>query len=36
MLGSKDNFLEVFYKDKEYLLAQGITEDELPLIADLV
>ncbi len=36
MLGSKDNFLEIFYKDKEFLLAQGITEDELPLIADLV
>ena len=36
MLKSKDHFLELFYKDKDYLLAQGISADELPLIADLV
>ncbi len=33
---SKDTFIDAFYKDKEYLLAKGIDEDDLSLMIDLL
>lgn len=33
---SKDEFLTMFHKDEMYLLMQGISEDDIPLLLDLV
>lgn len=34
--GSKANFLEMFHKDRETLLEQGIAEEDIPLVLDMV
>lgn len=34
--GSKETFLEIFEKDKEMLIKQGIDEKDMPLMMDLV
>ena len=36
MSGDKELFLEMFNKDMNYLLKMGITEDEIPLMLDLL
>ena len=33
---SKDIFVDMFYKDKEYLTAKGIDEDDISLMIDLL
>ena len=33
---SKDIFVDMFYKDKEYLIAKGIDEDDISLMIDLL
>lgn len=35
-LGGKEAFLEVFLKDKETLLKQGIASEDIPLVLDLI
>lgn len=35
-LGSKDQFLEIFHKDEDYLISQEIIQDEIPLMLDLL
>lgn len=34
--GNRERFLEMFYKDKEPLLKQGIQEEDIPLMLDLI
>ncbi|MDR0989418.1 MAG: tetratricopeptide repeat protein [Prevotellaceae bacterium] len=34
--GSKDAFLRLFHNDREILIEQGISEEDIPLMADLV
>ena len=36
MSGTKDAFLEMFNKDKSYLIQKGISEDDIPLMLDLL
>ena len=36
MFDSKDTFVDMFYKDKDYLANKGIEEDELSLMIDLL
>ncbi len=33
---TKDAFVELFYKDKKYLMKQGIAEEDIPLMLDLI
>lgn len=33
---SKNEFLEIFYKDKEELLKKGIKEEDIPLVLDMI
>ena len=34
--GSRTSFLEMFNKDRETLLEQGIAEEDIPLVLDMV
>lgn len=34
--GSKDLFLEIFYKDEDYLITQDIAKEDIPLMLDLL
>ncbi|MFP5132548.1 tetratricopeptide repeat protein [Bacteroides salyersiae] len=36
MSGTKDIFLEMFNKDRNYLIQKGIAEDDIPLMLDLL
>lgn len=36
LLQSRNQFIELFYKDKNYLTSHGIAEEDLPLIVDLL
>lgn len=36
MLKDKEQFLQLFENDKKYLIKQGVAEDDLPLIIDLI
>lgn len=36
LLQSRERFIELFYKDKNYLIGNGVAEEDLPLIADLL
>lgn len=36
LYGSKESFLEMFYKDKEIITNKGVDPDDIPLILDLI
>lgn len=36
LCGNKSSFLEMFHKDESYLIRQGVPEDDLPLMMDII